>query len=163
MVRGILFKDKRFDTKDDNNLMCPITDNTIILCANYRLMRSLAEEIFNTINGNAEYNDYDCDEEDVGKAKYELNFGLQKVIDINGQKIILCLEPAMIYKAKHIRDIWFADWIGKDDDYKESIYPITIFKGSNEVWDSGLDEVYKMVIGGRYGCYDGSWVTLTNI
>lgn len=160
MVRGILFKDKRFDTKDDNNLMCPITDNTIILCANYKLMRSLAEEIFNTINGNAEYNDYDCDEEDVGKAKYELNFGLQKVIDINGQKIILCLEPAMIYRAKHIRDIWFADWIEKDDNYKESIYPMTIFEGSNEVWDSGLDEVYKMVVGGRYGCYDGSWVIL---
>lgn len=160
MVRGILFKDKRFDTKDDNNLMCPITDNTIILCANYKLMRSLAEEIFNTINGNAEYNDYDCDEEDVGKAKYELNFGLQKVIDINGQKIILCLEPAMIYRAKHIRDIWFADWIEKDDNYKESVYPMTIFEGSNEVWDSGLDEVYKMVVGGRYGCYDGSWVIL---
>lgn len=160
MVRGILFKDKRFDTKDDNNLMCPITDNTIILCANYKLMRSLAEEIFNTINGNAEYNDYGCDEEDVGKAKYELNFGLQKVIDINGQKIILCLEPAMIYRAKHIRDIWFADWIEKDDNYKESIYPMTIFEGSNEVWDSGLDEVYKMVVGGRYGCYDGSWVIL---
>lgn len=160
MVRGILFKDKRFDTKDDNNLICPITDNTIILCANYKLMRSLAEEIFNTINGNAEYNDYDCDEEDVGKAKYELNFGLQKVIDINGQKIILCLEPAMIYRAKHIRDIWFADWIEKDGNYKEFIYPMTIFKGSNEVWDSGLDEVYKMVAGGRYGCYDGSWVIL---
>ena len=162
MVRGILFKDKRFDTKDDNNLMNPITDNTIILCANYRLMRSLAEEIFNTINGNAEYNDYDCDEEDVGKAKYELNFGLQKVIDINGQKIILCLEPAMIYRAKHIRDIWFADWIGKDDNYKESIYPMTIFKGSFEVWDSGLDEVYKTIVNGRYGCYDGSWVALTS-
>lgn len=162
MVRGILFKDKRFDTKDDNNLMCPITDNTIILCANYRLMHSLAEEIFNTINGNAEYNDYDCDEEDIGKAKYELNFGLQKVIDINGQKIILCLEPAVIYRAKHIRDIWFADWIGKDDDYKKSVYPMTIFKGSNEVWDSGLDKVYKMVVGGRYGCYDGSWITLTS-
>lgn len=160
MVRGILFKDKRFDTKDDNNLMYPITDNTIILCANYKLMSSLAEEIFNTINGNAEYNDYDCDEEDIGKAKYELNFGLEKVININGQKIILCLEPAMIYKAKHIRDIWFADWIGKGANYKESIYPMTIFKGSNKVWDSGLDEVYKMVVSGRYGAYDGRWVNL---
>ena len=162
MVRGILFKDKRFDIKDDNNLMNPITDNTIILCANYRLMDSLAEEIVNTINGNAEYNDYDCDVEDVGKAKYELRFGLQRVIDIRGQKIILCLEPAMIYRAKQIKDIWFADWVGKDNNYKESVYPMTIFKGSREVWDSGLDEVYKTVVGGRYGCYDGSWVTLTS-
>lgn len=162
MVRGILFKDKRFDTKDDNNLMNPITENIIILCANYKLMYSLAEEIINTINGNAEYNDYDCDEEDIGKARYELNFGLQKIIDINGQKIILCLEPAMVYRAKDIRDIWFVDWVGKDDNYKESIYPMTIFKGSFDVWDSGLDEVYKMVVGGRYGAYDGKWVALTS-
>lgn len=162
MVRGILFKDKRFDTKDDNNLMNPITDNTIILCANYRLMDSLADEIVNTINENAEYNDYDCDTEDVGKAKYELKFGLQRVIDIGGQKIILCLEPAMIYRAKQIEDIWFADWVGKDNDYKASVYPMTIFKGSREVWDSGLDKVYKTIAGGRYGCYDGSWITLTS-
>lgn len=162
MVRGILFKDKRFDIKDDNNLMDPITDNIIILCANYRLMDSLAEEIVNTINGNAEYNDYDCDVEDVGKAKYELRFGLQRVIDISGQKIILCLEPAMIYRAKQIKDIWFADWVGKDNNYKESVYPMTIFKGSREVWDSGLDEVYKTILSGRYGCYDGSWITLTS-
>lgn len=162
MLRGILFKNKRFETRDDNNLMSPITENTIILCANYRLMCSLAEEIFNTINGKAEYNDYDCDEEDIGKAKYELNFGLQKVININGQKIILCIEPAMIYRAKQIKDIWFVDWVGKDDSYKESIYPMTIFKGSKEIWDGGLDKVYKTVVGGRYGCYDGSWITLTS-
>lgn len=162
MVEAILFNDKRFDTKDDNNLMCPITENTIILCANYRLMNSLAEEIVNTINGKAEYNDYNCNEEDIGKAKYELNFGLQKVIDVNGQKIILCLEPAMIYRAKQIKDIWFADWVGKDDDYKESVYPMTIFKGSKEIWDSGLDKVYKTIVNGRYGCYDGSWITLTS-
>ena len=160
MVRGILFQDKRFDAKDDNNLMSEMTENTIILCNNYRLMSTLAEEIVNTINGNAEYNDYNCDAEDIGKAKYELNFGLQKVIDVNGQKIILCLEPAMIYRAKQIKDIWFADALDKDGIYEESVYPLTIFEGSNEIWDGGLDEVYKYVVGGRFGCYDGNWVAL---
>lgn len=160
MVRGILFKDLRFDARDDNNLMCPMTENMIILCQNYRLMRTLADEIVNTINGNAEYNDYDCDENDVGQAKYGLNFGLQKVIDVNGQKIILCLEPAMVYRATNIRDIWFADWSGADNEYKEIVYPMTTFKGSREVWDSGLDKVYEMIIGGRYGCYNGSWTNL---
>ena len=162
MVRGILFTDKRFNTYEDNNLMYQITENTIILCNNYDLMESLAKEIVNTINGKAEYNDYDCDEEDVGKAKFILNFGLQKVIDINGQTITLCIEPAMIYKAKEIRDIWFFDWSGKGDTYKESIYPMTVFKGCLEVWKSGLDEVYKMVVGGRYGAYDGKWVSFDN-
>ena len=160
MVKGIIFKAKRFDTEDYNNVMGHITENTIILCNNYKLMDSLAKEIINTINGNAEYNDYVCDDIDIGKAKYELNFGLQKVIYINGQKIILCLEPAMIYRAKRIEDIWFVDCSKTEDNYKESIYPMTVFKGSNEVWNSGLDEVYKTIVSGRYGCYDGGWTNL---
>lgn len=160
MVRGILFKDKRFETKDDNNFLEPITENIIILCNNLELMTSFAEEIINTINGKAEYNDYDCDEEDIGKAKYGLNFGLQKVININEQRIILCLEPAMVYKAKSINDIWFLDWIGSGDNYREFIYPLTIFKGSHDIWNEGLDKVYRMIVGGRFGCYDGKWMNL---
>ena len=160
MVRAILFNDKRFDASDDNNLMYPVTENTIILCSNYTLMESLAEEIIHTINGQAEHNDYAIPEEDIGKARYELNFGLQKVIDVNGQKITLCLEPAMVYKAKQLEEIWFFDCRGTGDSYKEFIYPMFAFKGSSEVWESGLDEVYKTVVTGRYGCYDGNWVSL---
>lgn len=156
MVRGILFKDKRFDTNDENNLMYQITENTIILCANFKLLKSLAKEIINTINGLAEYNDYDCDENDIGKAKYILECGWQKIIAINGQKITLCLEPAIIYKAKSIKDIWFIDEVGTDEDYKEQIYPMTIFKGSYEVWDKGMDNVYKYIVNGRYGVYDSN-------
>lgn len=160
MVKGILFKDKRFETKDNNNLLDPITENIIILCNNQRLMHTFAEEIINTINGKAEYNDYYCDKEDVGKAKYELAFGLQRVININEQKIFLCLEPAMIYKAKQIEDIWFLDWIGSGVNYKEWVYPMTVFKGSHEIWNEGLDRVYRMIVSGRYGCYDGKWANL---
>lgn len=160
MVHGILFTDKRFDTNNQNNQIDFLTKNTIILCNNYDLMDSLAEEIVNTINGEAEYNDYCCDEEDVGNAKYKMCFGLQRVIDINGQKIILCLEPAMIYRTKKIEEIWFCDWIGKGDAYKESIYPMSVFIGSDEVWDEGLDKVYKMIVSGKYGCYDGNWVKI---
>lgn len=160
MVRGIKFNHPRFDTNNDNNILGPITENTIILCNNPSLMRMFATEIVATINGEAEYNDYDCDDEDVGKAKFELEFGLQKVIDINGQKIFLALEPAMVYKAKQIEDIWFLDWVGSGDNYREQIYPMTVFKGSREKWDEGLCAVYKMIVGGRYGCYDGKWTNL---
>jgi len=159
MVDGILFTDKRFDTNNENNQL-DLTENTIILCNNYDLMNSLAEEIINTINGKAEYNDYYCDEEDVGKAKYEMYYDLQRVIDVNGQKIILCLEPAMIYRAKKVEDIWFYDWVGKDDDYKEFIYPMAVFIGSHEIFNDGLDKVYKWIVNGKFGCYDGNWVKL---
>ena len=163
MVSCIEFKHKRFEVKDCNNLLEPITNNCIIICNNHKVMESLAKEIVDTINGNAEYNDYWCDEEDAGKARYDLNFGLQKVIDINGQKITLALEPAVIYKAKKIEDIWFFDWSGLDKEgfppYKESIYPLTIFKGSHDKWEEGLDAIYKMICNGRYGTYDGKWIT----
>ena len=162
MVEQIVFNDKRFDTNNENNQL-DLTDNTIILCNNYNLMDSLADEIVNTINGRAEYNDYWCDDEDIGKAKYEMCFGLQRAIDINGQKIILCLEPAMVYRAKKIEDIWFYDWIGEGDSYKESVYPMNVFIGSHDVWNEGLDKVYKMIVAGRYGCYDGKWTKLGEV
>ena len=34
MLRAIGFKDKRFRTKEDYNLLSPLTENTIILCHN---------------------------------------------------------------------------------------------------------------------------------
>lgn len=163
MLQGIEFTDKRFDTNNENNQFTYLTNNTIVLCNNYRLMETLAEEIIKTVNGEAEHNNYCCDNEDVGKAKYILNFGLQKVVDINGQTIALCLEPAMIYKAEGIKDIWFFDWIGENETYKESIYPMIVFKGSQDIWNRGLDEVYKTIINGRYGAYDGKWVNLVNL
>lgn len=92
MLRAIEFKDKRFRTKEDYNLFSSITENTIILCHNYKLVESLAKEILNTVNGKAEYNNYDCDDEDVVKAKMWLSFGLQRIIDINVQRITLALE-----------------------------------------------------------------------
>ena len=165
MLRAIEFKDKRFRTKEDYNLFSPITENAIVLCNNYKLMDSLAKEILNTVNREAEYNDYDCDDEDVGTARMCLCFGLQRIVDINGQRITLALEPAIIYKANDIRDIWFFDYNGSDEiehlpSYEEFIYPMFIFKGSQKVWDDGKDEVYKMICDGRYGTYDGKWVDL---
>ena len=32
------------------------------------------------------------------------------------------------------------------------------FKGSNDKWNEGKDEVYKYIVQGRYGCYDGNWI-----
>ncbi len=71
-----------------------------------------------------------------------LSFGLQRVIDINGQRITLALEPAIIYKANDIKDIWFFDYRGTEEienfpPYEEFIYPILIFKGSQKVWNDG--------------------------
>lgn len=132
MLRAIEFKDKRFMTKDGNNLFSPITKNAIILCHNYRLMNSLSNEILDTVNG---------------------------------QRITLALEPAIIYKANDINDIWLFCYKGTDEIeplpvYEEYIYPVIVYKGSYKMWQDGKDEMYKMICNGRYGTYDGQWVDL---
>ena len=58
--------------------------------------------------------DVDCDENDIGKAKSLLCFKLQRIIEINEQKITLALEPSIIYKANKISDIWLFDCNKKD-------------------------------------------------
>lgn len=160
MVHMIEFTATKYEKKDDNNLLSNMTENTIVLCNNLQIMTSLAEEIIKTINGQAEYNDYYCESEDVGTAKYILNFGLQKLIGVQKQRITLSLEPAIIYKARTIDDFWLFDWAGGQGGvpYREFIYPITVFKGSHELWNKGLDEVYEYIVNGRYGTYDGKWV-----
>lgn len=125
-------------------------------------MDTLAKEIINTINGKAEYNDYYCDD---GKAKLDLCFGLQRIIDIHGQKITIGLESAIIYKANKPEDIWFFTWkrcdeIGSFPKYQEYIYPMLIFKGSRSTWNDGKDAVYQTICNGRYGCYNGKWIDL---
>ena len=156
MLEYIEFKADRFRKDEDFNVI-DFTENTIILCNNCQLMNSLAKEIIDTVNGKAEYNDYWCESEDIGKAEIELNFGLQCLIDINGQKITLSLEPSIIYKANKPEDIWLFDINGYN---KELIYPMLIFKGSNQIWEAGKDEVYKNICNGRFGCYDGKFLNL---
>lgn len=155
MVRGIKFTDKRFREKDDDNMLSPMTENTIILCHDYKLMDTLAKEIIATINDETENNQLDCDDEDVGNAKMWMCFGLQRIIDVNGQRITLALEPSIIYKANSIDDIWLFNSIDE-----EFVYPITIFKGSEEIWNKGKDELYKSICAGNFGTYDGCWVDL---
>ena len=159
MLECIEFKEARFKKEDDYNLI-NFTENTVILCNNYRLMDTLCEEIINTVNEQAEYNDYWCEDADVGKAKVELRFGLQCIIDINGQKITIGLEPAIIYKANKAEDIWLFDCQTNDGKCEEFIYPMLIFKGSKEVWKEGKDAVYRTICAGMYGCYDGDWINL---
>lgn len=132
MLEAIEFKADRFKKGDNYNLI-EFTKNTVILCSDYKLMDTLTKEIINTVNGKAEYNDYYCDDEDDGNAKLDLCFGLQRIIDINGQKITVGLEPAIIYKANKPEDVWLFAWQGCDEietlpKYEEYIYPMLIFK-----------------------------------
>jgi hypothetical protein len=80
------------------------------------------------------------------------------VIEINDQTITMCLEPAMVYKAKNINDIWFLDTKKVDGRYVQQIIPLSTYKGADELWKKGLDAVYKEIVIGRYGGYTGEWI-----
>lgn len=157
MLNAIRINDERFDM--EQNTLAELTDNTIILCRNFDMMSTLAGDIVRAINKKGDYYAYICDDEDIGKAKYDVKLFLQKTIDINGQKITLCLEPAMVYRAKRIEDIWFLDYGWPNNQKSEQIYPLTAFKDAKELWESGLDAVYTQIAIGRYGGYNGEWIS----
>ena len=73
MLDAIEFKADRFKKEDNYNLI-EFTENTVILCSDYKLMDTLTKEIINTVNGKAEYNDYYCDDEDEGESKIRFTF-----------------------------------------------------------------------------------------
>lgn len=159
MLEVIEFKNEQFMTKDDYNV-CNFTENTVIICNNYKLMDTLAKEILDTINGNAEYNDYWCNEEDVGKGYMALAFGLQRVIKIGDQTITIGLEPSLVYKVNNPEDVWLFSCVSEDtpSKYKGYIYPFLAFKGSRRLWEDGKEAVYRNLCNGRYGCYDEKWI-----
>lgn len=157
MLDCIEFKSDKFETKDEENILCELTNNTIILCDSYETMDFIANEILNTINLKVEHNKYSCDVSDVENAKMELAFGLQRVIDINGQKITLALEPSIIYKSTSVQDIWFIWFIDYENYNKFAIYALSMFKDCDKDYEN-LDVLYKNIINGQYGCFDGKWV-----
>lgn len=156
MLNAIRIYDERFDM--EQNTLAELTDNTIILCRNFDTMSALAGDIVRAVNKKGDYYDYVCDDEDIGKARYDVKLFLQKTIDINGQKITLCLEPAMVYRAKRIEDIWFQDIGLRGSRLVHQVYPLTAFKEARMLWEKGLDAVYTQITIGRYGGYTGEWI-----
>lgn len=157
MLDYIEFKNGTFD--NEHNLFGgQLTKNTIVLCNSYETMDFLHSKIVDVINELSEEDgiEYYCEDEDVCQAKTVLCFGLQRVVKINEQTITLALEPSIIYKADSIEDIWFIDKV--HDKY--SIFSMDRFVGSHDKWNEGKDEVYKYIVNGRYGCYDGNWFYL---
>ena len=56
MLEIVELKAERFKKEEDYNVI-NFTENTIILCKNCKLMHGRTEEILNTVNQKAEYND----------------------------------------------------------------------------------------------------------
>lgn len=164
MLKGIEFhnsneREYQFDMTNDNNLMSDLTNNTIILCSNWRTKNFILKQICDIyeckhkedIETNHIYNT----ENEVYNEDFKtiLSYRPTTVLLIDGiQQIILTVEASFILQAQSPKDIWFVDY---DKDNKLLVYPFTIFKGYKDDWDEGVMELYKNVCNGRYGCYVG--------
>ena len=139
-----------------------LTENTIILCNNTKTKYKMVKLTINVLDRkfNTLYNAW-VDEEDYDifdKDRCFINFSSITIFNLYNQKITLSIEPSIIYKAKNVKDIHFVD---VDCKNKYMVYAMTNFEDSEEIFNKGLDEVCKTIIGGRYGCYNGSWVKKT--
>ena len=57
LLRYVEFKDARFKKEDEYNIFGELTKHTIVICNNWKIMQTFADEILKTVNGEAEYND----------------------------------------------------------------------------------------------------------
>lgn len=148
MITCIEFKNKIFETKDDNNIISPATNNMIILCNSSETKDIISDEIerLNDDDG-ADYGSSSGKDADI---KNVIRYKPTSVYDIDNeeQKFIITVEDPYILTAKDKWDIWFAD-VNKEN--RIEIYPFVSFIGSEEIWDRGIDRVYKDVLIGRYG------------
>lgn len=158
MLQGIKFNEKKFDKENSNNLFCDLTNNVIVLCPNFDMKQELAQEIMATVNGKIEGNFYGFYDDKPEKAVYGTNMFLQTVIEIGDQKIYLSLEPAMVYKAKQIEDIWLLDEKKAEDGHLYTLIPFRFYKNAKNLWEKGFDYVYRNIHLGRYGGYSGEWI-----
>lgn len=161
MLDAILFNDpKKFKQESEYNYIDTITDNCIILCEDTGVKCFLAQQIEDICTGKHKESGYDYWADSPLNITDRFEYLPTTIFEIDEeQKISITIEPPFVLTANSPADIWFAI---RDMENKVAIYPFRLFKGFNEVWESGIQNVYKSVISGKFGCYDGFSHTVNN-
>ena len=120
--------------------MYQLTKNTIILCNNSEIKYKLISEFADEIN-------------DIINIKTIVTYKPTSIYLIdNEQKFIVTTEAPFILKCNNPYDLWFCDMNNKNEI---QLWSFVEFKEYKQIWDKGIEEVYKEVINGRFGCYEG--------
>lgn len=145
--------------------MYNLTKNTIVLFNNSELKTKFVREFlkikfdetdkddnsvfYSTVIDNDKY------EEQSHKAhiKIKVEYLPTSIYYIdNEQKFIFTTEAPFILQCNDLNDLWFCD---ENNNGDIQVYAFTDFKGHKETWKSGIYEVYKKVLNGQFGCYEG--------
>lgn len=70
----------------------------------------------------------------------------------NEQRFIFTTEAPFILQCTDVYDLWFCE-INNENEIK--LYSFINFKDYKEIWNKGIEIVYKWTITGRFGCYEG--------
>ncbi|MDD2495289.1 MAG: hypothetical protein PHE29_08860 [Tissierellia bacterium] len=68
------------------------------------------------------------------------------------QHFIFTTEAPFVLQCDNSYDLWFCD-INRDNEIE--LYSFVEFKRYKEIWNEGIEEVYKWFIDGRFSCYEG--------
>ena len=154
MLNQVDFLEDMFIREDDGNVLCELTNNTIILCSDAKVKHILSERIIKCFNSDTyEKCNYDHDEGD--ELNIELAYRPTTILNVinnrlyRKQRIVISIEAPFMLQADNPYDIWFAR---KDKDAdKILLYAFTTFKGYNKSWNKGVLNVYKETINGHFG------------
>ena len=145
--------------------MYELTKNVIVLFNNYELKNKFVKEFCKI--------QFDETDKDDGSIVYSTIIDDDKAIEQNHkaeirniftympttkfevdgeQRFIFTVETPFILQCKDPYDLWFCDINNKGEIQLYSFVEFTEYK---KVWNKGIDVVYKEVINGRYGCYEG--------
>lgn len=150
MIEKIIFKpnyfgDCKYKQTEEDNIFQP-TRNTIIICPNTYVATTLSHDIVDTIKGKKEYNSYICDDKDISDINFTTQLQPFYEITAHKQTIKICLEAAMIFTTKHIKDIWFAEMTKEGI----SLFPLYFFKHARKNWVNNKNYLYTQIMDGRF-------------
>ena len=162
MLKEIEFLDDIFNKEDGNNVMCELTDNTIIICSDLRVKNIILKHIIECFES-SDYENCDYNYEDGDRIFIEVSYKPTSIVNISNidnvcpmQRITITKEVPFILQAKTSDDIWFVNYKKYYNDKSKnksgiSIYPFSIFKGYIDIWNEGIMNVYKQTINGKFG------------
>lgn len=162
MITGI-----EFDKLNENKTLgiYQLTNNTIILFNNSDLKYKFQKEFLKIRDDETDrYDNSICYSTAIDNEKFEeqdhkaeikivIEYMPTSIYKIdNEQTIVLTVEAPFIFTCKDPYDLWFCDTNNKDEI---QLYSFVEFKDYKELWDKGIDNIYKMTTTGRFGCYEG--------
>lgn len=145
--------------------MHELTKNTIVLFNNFELKNKFVQEFSKIQNDetNSDDNsicyctiiDYDKTSEQDHNAEIKTNviYMPTSIFTVdNEQRFVFTTEAPFVLQCNNPYDLWFCD---TNNENEIQLYSLVGFKGYKEAWSNGVDNIYKNVINGRYGCYEG--------